>query len=157
MNDFAHDIAVISGSPAVRAILDRLCALTGMGFAAVARVTEHRWIACQVLDKIAFGMEPGGELQVKTTICDEIRDHGRAVYIDSVQDEPMWRTHPTPVLYGFQSYVSVPVYRPDGSFFGTLCAIDPEPHVVNTPETVAAIEALAREVMACIDNEQAAA
>ncbi|MDB5678150.1 GAF domain-containing protein [Sphingomonas bacterium] len=157
MSDFARDISVVSGSAAVRVLLNRLCAITGMGFAAVARVSEHRWIACQVLDRIAFGMEPGGELQVKTTICDEIRDHGRAVYIDSVQDEPMWRTHPTPVLYGFQSYVSVPVYRPDGSFFGTLCAIDPEPHVVNTPETVSEIEALAREIMTCLENERKSA
>ena len=74
MSDYSRDIAVVSGSPAVRAILDRLCAITGMGFAAVARVTEDRWIACQVLDKIGFGLEPGGELAVKTTICNEIRE-----------------------------------------------------------------------------------
>ncbi|MEO5938435.1 MAG: GAF domain-containing protein [Sphingomonas sp.] len=157
MSDFTHDIAVVSGSPAVRAILDRLCAITGMGFAAVARVTEDRWIACQVLDKIGFGLEPGGELAVKTTICDEIRANNLAVYIDCVAEAPMWQLHPTPLLYGFQSYVSVPVYRPDGSFFGTLCAIDPEPHAVSLVETVAAIEALAREVMECLENEQATA
>jgi GAF domain-containing protein len=27
-------------------------------------------------------------------------------------------------MYGFQSYISVPIYRSDGRFFGTLCAID---------------------------------
>ncbi|MES2098152.1 MAG: GAF domain-containing protein [Pseudomonadota bacterium] len=153
MTDFDRDVAVISGSKAVRAILDRLCTQTGMGFAAVARVTEHRWIACQVVDRIGFGMEPGGELKVKSTICDEIRDSGVAVFIDCVADEPMWRTHPTPILYGFQSYVSVPVYRADGSFFGTLCAIDPEPHLVNSPGQIAAIEAMALEVAACLDLE----
>lgn len=155
MSDFARDIAVVSGSAAVRDVLERLCAITGMGFAAVTRVTEHRWIACQVVDRIAFGMEPGGELEVKTTICNEIRESSLAVYIDCVADAPMWQLHPTPILYGFQSYVSVPIYRPDGSFFGTMCAIDPEPHLVAAPETVAAIEALAREVMACLENERA--
>jgi GAF domain-containing protein len=39
-------------------------------------------------------------------------------------------------VYGFQSYISVPILREDGSFFGTLCAIDPRPHRVNTPETI---------------------
>ena len=55
------------------------CRSTGMGFAAVARVTDDRWIACEVLDAIGFGLTPGGELAVKTTICDEIRDSREAV------------------------------------------------------------------------------
>ena len=28
-------------------------------------------------------------------------------------------------MYGFQSYISMPIFRRDGAFFGTLCAIDP--------------------------------
>ena len=69
----------------------------------------------------------------------------------------MWQLHPTPILYGFQSYVSVPVYRPDGSFFGTLCAIDPEPHAVSSAVSVTEIEGLAREVMECLENERTSA
>ena len=30
-------------------------------------------------------------------------------------------------MYGFQSYISMPIFRRDGTFFGTLCAIDPRP------------------------------
>ncbi|MES2495579.1 MAG: GAF domain-containing protein [Pseudomonadota bacterium] len=151
--DFSRDISVISGSPMVQDVLRELCDLTEMGFAAVARVTEHRWIACQVLDRVGFGLEPGSELKIKTTICDEIRDSGTAVFIDSVAEAPAWRAHPTPVLYGFQSYVSLPLYRADGSFFGTLCAIDPDPHVVDTPELRAAIQGLADKVVVFLDTE----
>lgn len=39
-------------------------------------------------------------------------------------------------MYGFQSYISMPIRRPDGAFFGTLCAIDPRPIRLNTPETI---------------------
>ena len=78
--NFDHDIASLSASPAVAALLQQLCDLTGMGFAAVARVTEDRWVACHVLDKIEFGLEPGAELKIKTTICDEIRSSGEEVY-----------------------------------------------------------------------------
>jgi signal transduction histidine kinase len=102
----------------------------------VARVTDERWIACAVRDEIAFGLRPGGELQVKTTICDEIRDSGRLVVIDHASEDETFCYHPTPRMYGFQSYISVPIYRPDGRFFGTLCAIDPKPARLNTPETV---------------------
>ena len=122
---YLADIADIQRIPEVETILAELCELTGMGFAAVARVTADRWIACQVLDKIEFGLEPGGELAVKTTICDEIRASGRGVYIDDVAADPAWRTHHTPALYGLKSYISWPIVRSDGSFFGTLCAIDP--------------------------------
>jgi hypothetical protein len=53
--DFRTDIDTVSRIPAVPTILDVVCRTTGMGFAAVARVTEDRWVACSVLDEIDFG------------------------------------------------------------------------------------------------------
>jgi GAF domain-containing protein len=145
--EFQRNIDVLSSSSVIESVLRQLCDITGMGFAAVARVTEQRWIACHVHDKIEFGLDPGSELKVKTTICDEIRESRQPVYIDCVSDAPIWRTHPTPILYGFQSYVSVPLVLSDGSFFGTLCAVDPDPHVVDTPEIRDAIDQLALQVV----------
>jgi len=113
-----------------------VCRTTGLGFSAVARVTEDRWIACAVRDEIAFGLQPGGELQVETTICDEIRDTHQLVVIDNVAEDEAFSGHPTPAMYGFQSYISVPILRPDGRFFGTLCALDPRPARLNKPETI---------------------
>ena len=52
--------------------------MTGRGFAAVARVTEGRWVACSVLDRIAFGLKLGEELIFGTTICNEIRQSREA-------------------------------------------------------------------------------
>nr|WP_254447776.1 GAF domain-containing protein [Sphingomonas sp. ID1715] len=124
-------------------VLAELCALTGMGFAAIACVTEDRWIACQVLDQIDFGLTPGGELDVSTTICDDIRKTQRAIVIDHVREDRNWCTHPTPILYGFQSYVSLPLKLRDGSFFGTLCAIDPQPRLLRQPGMFDELERLA--------------
>lgn len=130
----------------LRAMLREICDATGMGFAAVARVTEHRWIACQVEDRIEFGLEPGGELKVRETICDEIRDSGEAILFDDASDDIKWSRHPVPVLYGFKSYCSFPVYLDDGSFFGTLCAIDPAPRRVTDEAIVAMFTAYSRRV-----------
>ncbi|NTS30112.1 GAF domain-containing sensor histidine kinase [Phyllobacterium sp. BT25] len=135
-HDFQADIDAIARIDAVPTILDVVCRTTGMGFAAVARVTEDRWIACQVLDNIAFGLKPGGELEVKTTICDEIRGSGQAVVIDEVSQDLVYSTHHTPQIYGFQSYISMPITLPDGTFFGTLCAIDPAPARLKNPQVV---------------------
>lgn len=131
---------------AIRAILTQLCDVTQMGFAAVARVTEDRWIACQVLDKIAFGLEPGAELDMQMTICKEIRQTENYVVIDHVDADIAWQKHPVPIFYGFKSYASFPVILADGSFYGTLCALDPAPRLVSEPATIAAIEGFARDV-----------
>ncbi|WOI53809.1 GAF domain-containing sensor histidine kinase [Parvularcula sp. LCG005] len=114
-------------------ILDVVCKTTGMGFAAVARVTDDSWVACAVRDEIDFGLKPGGELDVKTTICHEIEQHREAVFINHVAQDDVWRDHRTPQQYGFQSYISVPIVLRDGHFFGTLCAIDREPADVRKP------------------------
>jgi len=130
------DVVAISKIDIVPKILKIICSSTGMGFAAVARVTEDKWIACSVCDKIGFGLEAGSELNLVTTICNEIRQSSEAVIIDDVSQDKFYAQHPTPALYGFQSYISVPIMRQDGSFFGTLCAIDPKPAKINNPETI---------------------
>ena len=146
IDDYSTDIAAVQRIPEIETILEQVCRITGMGFAAVARVTATRWIACQVLDRIEFGLNPGDELKIKTTICDEIRASGQGVYIDHVADDPAWRTHHTPALYGFQSYISIPIVLEDGSFFGTLCAIDPSPSGVRLAGIVPQIEAFAAQI-----------
>jgi GAF domain-containing protein len=147
---FAAEVAAQGDDKAIQAILEEVCRVTQMGFAAVARVTEERWIACQVVDKIEFGLDPGDELEIKKTICDDIRKCGRAIMIDHVGADPEWRTHPVPMLYGFESYASFPVILEDGSFFGTLCAIDPEPRALSAPATIAALKTFAEQVAALL-------
>lgn len=133
-DEFQRDLAIVASIDAVPRILDIVCSMTGMGFAAVARVTGERWVALAVRDAIKFGLKPGGELKVETTICSEIRDAGKPVIIDHVEQDKIYCSHPTPKMYGFQSYISVPIILANGRFFGTLCAIDPQPRRLNTPE-----------------------
>jgi len=134
--DIKADIEAVASVDAVASILEVVCRTTGMGFAAVARVTDDKWVACAVRDEIQFGLEPGGELTLETTICHEIRQNQRGVVIDHVSEDETWASHHTPAMYGFQSYISMPIKLKSGEFFGTLCAIDPKPAHLNTPETV---------------------
>ena len=50
LDAFAVQVVAHGDDDELRTILTEVCALTGMGFAAIARVTEQRGIACQVLD-----------------------------------------------------------------------------------------------------------
>jgi signal transduction histidine kinase len=152
--DFQTDIDIVSGIPAVPTILEVVCRTTGMGFAAVARVTEDRWVACSVLDEIDFGLKACGELRVETTLCHEIRQSRETVVIDNVAEDPVYCKHPTPAMYGFQSYISVPIVLANGSFFGTLCAIDPHPAHLKTPETVGMFQLFAELIAKHLEAAQ---
>ncbi|WP_255486639.1 GAF domain-containing sensor histidine kinase [Mucilaginibacter sp. SP1R1] len=133
---FKEDVEAVGKIDAVASILEVICRTTGMGFAAIARVTPERWIACAVRDEIQFGLLPGGELKVETTICHEIRQNHQAVVIDHVAEDAFYAHHHTPQMYGIQSYISIPIILKNGNFFGTLCAIDPRPARLNNPETI---------------------
>jgi signal transduction histidine kinase len=151
ISDFQADIDAIAGVAAMPTILDVVCRTTGMGFAAVARVTPDRWVACSVRDGIAFGLQPGGELKVQTTICHEVRQHCEPVIINNVAEDPVYCGHPTPAMYGFQSYISIPIVLPDGTFFGTLCAIDPKPRMLSTPEIIGSFKLFAELIAFHLD------
>ncbi len=152
--DFQADLRAVARIKAVPSILEVICRLTGMGFAAVARVTKERWIACAVLDQVQFGLLPGGELKIETTICYEIQDNRLPVVIDCVADDEQYREHHTPRLYGLQSYISVPIVLPDGSFFGTLCAIDSKPRKLNTPEITGTFRLFAEMIAFHLEAQQ---
>lgn len=135
-DDAREDVALVNSIAMVPTILNVVCRTTGMGFAAIARVTDDRWIACSVRDEMNFGMVAGDELRIETTICNEIRKNGQAVIIDHVDNDEKFRSHPIPPMYGFQSYISIPILKQDGEFFGTLCAIDPQPRELNDSATL---------------------
>jgi signal transduction histidine kinase len=130
MNLPAHlrlDVEAIERIDVIPKILAAVSALTGHGFVAVARVTQEHWITCAVLDKVDFGLKPGDELDVETTLCREVRFAKEMVVIDHASNDEHYSGHPTPAQYGFESYISVPIVLPDGEFFGTLCSLDKMP------------------------------
>lgn len=134
-------------------ILEAVSALTGLRFVCIARVTGNSWTTCAVLDKLDFGLKVGDELDVVTTLCEEVRDTGKPVVIDHVSEDACYRDHHTPRMYGFQSYISIPVLRTDGSYFGTLCALDPLPASLSNTATVASLTLFAQLITKHLDTE----
>lgn len=151
----AADITTIGRIKAVPAMLQVICESTGMRFAAVARVTDTTWTACAVLDNLGFGLAIGGELALDTTLCDEIRDHHTTIVIDQASADPQYCEHQTPQIYRFESYISVPVFRANGEFFGTICALDPEPAALKDSAIQPTIEAFARMLSIQMESEEA--
>ena len=134
------DIANIHRIAAVPRILAAVVECTRMRFAAVARVTETSWTACAVRDDLGFGLVAGDDLPLETTICNEIRQHHQPVRFNHASAHPLFRNHHTPLRYGLESYISVPIFRGKGEFFGTLCAIDSEPAEVEGPAVLRSLQ-----------------
>lgn len=151
---FNSDVSAIERMNCIPTILEVVCRTTNLGFAAVARVTEERWIACAVRDEIAFGLKPGGELEIASTLCNEIRAHREPIVIDHVAEDTRYHDHHTPRQYGFQSYISFPIYRPNGEFFGTLCAIDPSPARLKTPAILGMFELFAQLICRTMEMQE---
>jgi len=152
--DIRAEVDAVQQISAVPKILDVVARMTGMGFVAIARVTSEQWVCCAVRDNINFGLEEGGELQLETTICNEIRQHGKTVVINDVQTDGTFCNHPTPALYGFRSYVSAPVILGDGTIWGTLCAIDPKPRELARPEILGSFQLLGELIAAQLEINQ---
>jgi signal transduction histidine kinase len=150
--DITKDIERIKQISIVPTMLEVICKTTKMGFAAIARVTEDSWVACSVRDEISFGLQPGGELVLETTICNEIRVSREAVVIDHVEKSKTYGNHHTPKLYGFQSYISVPITFKNGELFGTLCAIDPRPAILEDSNTVGMFKLFAELIAYHLDG-----
>jgi hypothetical protein len=66
--DIARDLAAIERIEAVPTILRTIRESTGLRFTLIARVLPDRWVACAVHDELDFGLRPGGELDVATTL-----------------------------------------------------------------------------------------
>ncbi|MEZ0604355.1 ATP-binding protein [Paraburkholderia sp. IW21] len=139
----ARDIDAVNRIDAVPSILRLICKNTGMGFAAVARVTEHTWTACAVQDELNFGLAAGGQLDLHTTLCFESRAARAPIVIDNFGKDPVYSGHHTARIYNLGSYISVPIILPDGRYFGNLCAIDPNPAALSDARTLSMFEVFA--------------
>jgi signal transduction histidine kinase len=151
--EIAADVRAVGRISAVPSLLRVLCETTGMGFAAVARVTGATWTACAVVDDIQLGLLPGGQLDVTTTLCSEARARNAPIAIDEASTDPQYRDHHTPKIYGIESYVSVPIVLANGQYFGNLCAIDRKPASVANPRVISMFERFAHIIALQLQSE----
>ncbi|PAU62231.1 GAF domain-containing sensor histidine kinase [Pseudomonas sp. PICF141] len=150
----AADITTIGRISAVPAILQVISELTGLRFAAVARVTEDSWTACAVLDRLDSGLKVGDKLDLVPTLCNEVRQYQRSVIIDNASEDPLYRDQYTPSNCPFESYIAVPIVRTDGRLFGSICALDSHPAPLKSSTILSTMESFARMLALQIEAEE---
>ena len=129
--EIARDLYAVSQIQVVPTLLDVLCEITGMRFAAVARVDKDRWIACAVQDKVNLGVVPGDQLAANSPVWNRSL---APIAVDHARLDPQETGDQPPLVGRIESYISVPIVLPDGRFFGNLCAVDPAPAQISDPK-----------------------
>ncbi len=80
----------------------------------------------------------------------------KALLIEDVRNDPEFSIHEAAELSpNIRSFIGVPVTLLDGTFFGTLCAVDPEPQKVLTRQQADLMSVLARLVATQIERQRA--
>jgi GAF domain-containing protein len=147
------EVAAIAEVESTSNILRLVTRLTTLRFAAISKMTEQHWIACAVHDEINFGLGAGDELAAEATVCNELRQHRTPVIIDHASKHPVFSQHPLPKHYGFESYISLPIILADGTFFGTLCALDPLPAKLDNPDLLQTLGIFAQLIATTLDMQ----
>ena len=153
-HDFQSDIEMLAASETVGTLLETVMLATDMRFAAVARVTTDRWVACRTVDEVNFGLSEGDEIGIDQTFCQSVRETSEKVMFNDVATDDVYRNHPIAAQFGIVSYASIPIFRSNGSFFGTLCAIDTEPRDVKHPRVVPMLEMFADIIGRSLETEE---
>jgi diguanylate cyclase len=114
-----HDFA--SAAQAVMAFLHQRL---GFGLWMVTRVEGDDWIVLQSEDH-GYGIAPGTVFSWAETFCAQmVQGHGPRVAPASAAVSA-YAVAPIGQQMAIGAYIGVPLTKPDGTLFGTLCAIDP--------------------------------
>lgn len=111
---------------ACRAVLARARADTGMAMWAFTRTDGHDWLLLS-MDGEHAGFHPGMSLPWQDSLCARMTAGEAPHAAPDVRAEPRYRDAPLLSDVPVRAYIGVPLQRPDGSLYGTLCGFDPSP------------------------------
>lgn len=118
----------------------------------ITRTEGDDWIVLQSEDN-GYGIKPGQVFRWADSFCSQMVQ-GKAPRIAPYSPAiPLYRQAAINKLVDIQAYVGQPLVKEDGSLFGTLCAIDPQPKSEMLIEEAAIFELLAQMLSYILQTE----
>lgn len=131
--------AFSSFADAASAVLKLLHQTFGMELWMVTRTENENWIVLSAEDH-GYGIKSGDVFVWNDSFCSRmVRGEGPRIAPDSSQ-VPAYVQAPIGWQVEIGAYIGVPLTRPDGTLFGTLCAIDRAPQPEDLTEHQATLE-----------------
>jgi diguanylate cyclase (GGDEF)-like protein len=124
----------------------------GLGLWMVTRREGDDWIVLTAEDR-TYGVGAGDVFRWSDSFCSRmVRGLGPRIAPISAQIAAYAKA-PIGRQVDIGAYVGVPLRRPDGSLFGTLCAIDPDPQPETIESHLANVETYARLLATILNAE----
>ena len=126
-----RDFAVFAGfEDAARASLEFLHERLGFALWMVTRVEGDDWIVLNARDE-SYGVAAGDVFRWSDSLCSRmVQGHG-PMFVADVNRVAVYKGAQFAQQLEIGAYIGTPICAADGSLFGTLCAIDPEPQSVD--------------------------
>jgi HD domain-containing protein/GAF domain-containing protein len=78
-------------------------------------------------DHARFGLQPGDAVPLAESHCRRMLDGDISCTVPDLAADPVARDMRITRAIGLRAYAGVPIHLPDGSLYGTLCAVDARP------------------------------
>lgn len=92
----------------------------------ITRTEGNDWIVLLSEDQ-GYNIKPGQVFHWADSFCSRMVEHKAPRIVPRSADVQLYIDAPINNLVSIKSYIGEPLLKEDGSLFGTLCAIDPEP------------------------------
>jgi hypothetical protein len=106
LQDVTKAVAAFGRLDVVPTLLAVLREITGMRFAAVARVTENVWTVCAVQDGLQLGIEVGAPFVLRTNLAFQSQSTRAPIIVEQASTDPS--TVPTPGQQFIRSKATYP-------------------------------------------------
>ncbi len=124
----------------------------GLGMWMVTRVSGEDWILLDVEDS-EYGVKAPAVLRWTDSFCSlMVRGNGPRV-APSAAEVPAYAAAPIAKQMQIGSYIGVPLINHDGTLFGTICAIDPQPQPDSMRANLPLIELVASMLSGVLSAE----
>jgi len=137
---------------AARKVLSYLHQRLGFQLWMVTRTQGEDWITLQVEDH-GYGVQEGDVFCWSDSFCSRMVEGKGPCVAPQVSSVPAYVEAPIGREVSIGAYVGIPLVLRDGSLFGTLCAIDPDPQSEKVREELPTIQLLAQLLSTILENE----
>ncbi len=149
----AEAVAAVGRIDAVPTLLNVLCEITGMRFAAVVAIIGDTWTPCAVRDAVPLPLTPGVALPLREALGCDTGAGCTTLVIERASLDLRFRAHPMVLRDGVESCLCVPIVLAGGRPFGTLCALDTIPAQLAEPRIVSMFKQFAALIAARLDEQ----
>ena len=137
---------------AARAVLSYLHQRLGFSLWMVTRTEGKDWIMLQVEDH-GYGVKKGAVFCWSDSFCSRMVKGEGPKIAPKVNSIPAYVEAPIGQQIAIGAYIGIPLVLSDGSLFGTLCAIDPNPQSEAIKNELHTVELLAQLLSTILENE----